>query len=136
MTEPLTLRCPPDDIDTVQDYIQRVWSASPDLDSMDRLKFETALVELAANVIQHSNGGHGVVGTLSIAVDADRIRGSLADTSAPSEVDLEDREMPGELAESGRGIAFIQRLVDVFHYERRHGENLWMIEKMREGAQS
>ncbi|WP_411700100.1 ATP-binding protein [Conyzicola sp.] len=136
MTEPLALRCPPDDLDTVHDYIQRVWAASPELDAMDRLKFETALIELAANVIQHSNGGNGVVGTLSIAVDADRIRGSLADVSAPSEVDLADRDMPGEFAESGRGIAFIQRLVDAFHYERRQGENLWMIEKMRERERS
>jgi serine/threonine-protein kinase RsbW len=55
VTEPLALSCPPDDIDTVQDYVQRVWAAAPDLDSMDKLKFETAIVELAANVIQHAD---------------------------------------------------------------------------------
>jgi serine/threonine-protein kinase RsbW len=130
------LRCPPDDLDTVQDYVQRVWASAPELDSMDKLKFETAIVELAANVIQHSNHGDGVAGSLTITIDGERIRGTVRDSSAASSVELERRDMPDELAESGRGIAFIQRLVDVLHYERRGGENLWVIEKVRETAGS
>ena len=129
---PLALHSPPDDVDTVQDYIQRVWSESPELDSMDKLKFETALVELAANIIKHSNDGGGVEGSLSITIHPDRIRCDITDTSEASNIALDTRQMPGEFAESGRGIAFIQRLVDVLHYERRGGENLWMIEKLRE----
>jgi serine/threonine-protein kinase RsbW len=130
----LTLHSPPDDLDTVQDYIQRVWSASPDLDSMDKMKFETALVELAANIIKYSNEGQGVDGSVSITVDEHRIRCSITDTAEASDVPLGTRAMPGLDAESGRGIAFIQRLVDVLHYERRDGGNLWMIEKVRKGA--
>jgi serine/threonine-protein kinase RsbW len=136
VTEPLALSCPPDDIDTVQDYVQRVWAAAPDLDSMDKLKFETAIVELAANVIQHADEGNGVTATVVVTVDGERIRGSVADSSSASSVTLAPREMPDEMAESGRGIAFIQRLVDVLHYERRDGENLWMIEKIRQSPGS
>jgi serine/threonine-protein kinase RsbW len=136
VTEPLALNCPPDDIDTVQDYVQRVWAAAPDLDSMDKLKFETAIVELAANVIQHADEGNGVTATVVVTVDGERIRGSVADSSGASSVTLAPREMPDEMAESGRGIAFIQRLVDVLHYERRDGENLWMIEKIRQSPGS
>jgi serine/threonine-protein kinase RsbW len=136
VTESLVLRCPPDDLDTVQDYVQRVWASAPELDSMDKLKFETAIVELAANVIQHSNDGNGVAGSLTITVDGERIRGTVRDSSSASSVELERRDMPDEFAESGRGIAFIQRLVDVLHYERRDGENLWVIEKVRETASS
>lgn len=135
VTDPLVLRCPPDDLDTVHDYVQQVLAAAPDLDTMDKLKFETAIVELAANAIQHSNGGT-VAGSLTITVDGERIRGSMSDTSAASHVALEPRDMPEELAESGRGIAFIQRLVDVLHYERRGEENVWTIEKLREKPQS
>jgi len=134
--EPLALRCPPDDINTVHDYVQRVWDSAPDLDSMDKLKFETAIVELAANVIQHADDGDGVRGTVVVTVDGDRIRGSVTDTACASTVALEPREMPDQSAESGRGIAFIQRLVDVLHYERRDGENLWMIEKIRQSPGS
>jgi serine/threonine-protein kinase RsbW len=130
----LELHSPPDDLDTVHDYIQRVWTEHPDLDDMDKLMFETALVELAANIIQHANGGRGVEGTLSIAVTEERIRCEITDSSGASNVALAAREMPDEAAESGRGIAFIQRLVDVLHYERRNATNMWMIEKIREGC--
>ncbi|MCU1543194.1 MAG: putative regulator [Microbacteriaceae bacterium] len=129
---PLTLHSPPDNVNTVHDYIQRVWLASPDLDAMDKLEFETALVELAANIIEHSNEGGGVEGNLNITIHPDRIRCDITDTSEPSNVALGARHMPEEYAESGRGIAFIQRLVDVLQYERRDGENFWMIEKLRE----
>jgi serine/threonine-protein kinase RsbW len=129
---PLALHSPPDNVNTVHDYIQRVWLASPELDAMDKLKFETALVELAANIIEHSNDGGGVEGNLSITIHPDRIRCSITDTSDPSNIELDARQMPEAYAESGRGIAFIQRLVDVLHYERRNGENFWMIEKLRE----
>jgi serine/threonine-protein kinase RsbW len=134
VTDDLVLHSPPDDLDTVQDYIQRVWSSEPGLDAMDKLKFETALVELAANIIGHSNSGRGVEGNLSITIDDERIRALITDSSSPNSVDLGPRAMPDELAESGRGIAFIQRLVDVLHYERRGGENHWLIEKRRESA--
>lgn len=129
--ETLALRCPPDDLDTVQDYIQRVWAAWPGLDALDKLKFETALVELAANVLQHADDGRDVRGSVSITIDDERIRCSITDTSSACDVALQPKEMPDEFAESGRGIAFIQRLVDVLHYERRDGQNLWLIEKLR-----
>jgi serine/threonine-protein kinase RsbW len=130
----LVLNSPPDDLDTVQDFIQQVWSDSPEVDNMDKLKFETALVELAANIIQHANGGRGVEGNLSLTIDEVVIRCRITDASGASNVALENRQMPEEMAESGRGIAFIQRLVDTLHYERRNGQNMWMIEKVREGA--
>jgi serine/threonine-protein kinase RsbW len=134
VTDGLELHSPPDDVDTVHDYIQRVWSTAPELDAMDKLKIETAVVELAANIIAHANGGDAVQGKVSLTVDDESIRCRITDTARASEVDLGDRDMPDELAESGRGIAFIQRLVDVLHYERRDGENVWVIEKRREQA--
>jgi len=42
--------------------------------------------------------------------------------------------MPAELAESGRGMALIQALVDDLHYERVGDRNLWSIEKKRRTA--
>ena len=132
--EVLTLRSPADDINVVHAYIERVWSRHPDLDRMDRLRFETALIELAANVIQHADDGNGIVADVSIEIDDEYIRGHISDSSPAGKVDMAMRAMPDEHAESGRGIAFIQRLVDVFHYERRDDENLWMIQKRRAGS--
>lgn len=127
----LVLDSPTDDINTVHNFIENVWESNPEVDAMDRLRFETALIELAANVIQHGGKGGQLVAKLTITVDDDVVRGQITDQSEPGAVELGLREMPDEYAESGRGIAFIQRLVDVLHYERRDDENLWMIEKRR-----
>ena len=132
----LTLRSPEDDINVVHDFIERIWGENPDLSVMDRLRFETAFIELAANVIQHADEGNGIVADISITIDGDCISGQISDSSPAGMVDLAMREMPDENAESGRGIAFIQRLVDVFHYERREDENLWIIQKRREQPQA
>lgn len=132
--EILTLRTPADDVNAVHAYIERIWALHPDLDTMDRLRFETALIELAANVIKHADDGKSIVADISITIDSDYIHGRITDSSPAVKVDLTRREMPDGDAESGRGIAFIQRLVDVLHYERRDDENLWMIEKRRTHA--
>ena len=132
--EILTLRTPADDINVVHAYIERIWALHPDLDVMDKLRFETALIELAANVIQHADDGKSIVADVSIVIDSDYIHGRISDSSPAVKVDLTRREMPDGDAESGRGIAFIQRLVDVLHYERRDEENLWVIEKRRADA--
>lgn len=132
--EILTLRTPQDDINVVHAYIERIWTLYPDLDMMDRLRFETALIELAANVIKHADEGRSIVADISIVIDDDYIHGRISDSSPAVKVDLTRRDMPDEDAESGRGIAFIQRLVDVLHYERRDDENLWVIEKRRAHA--
>lgn len=130
----LVLDSPTDDINTVHNFIENVWESNPELDAMDRLRFETALIELAANVIQHGGKGGSIVATVSLSIDDDVIRGQIVDQSEAGAVELGLREMPDEYAESGRGIAFIQRLVDVLHYERNGGDNLWMIEKRRTHA--
>lgn len=135
MTEHLlVISSPEDDINTVHDFVARVWSEHEDLDAMDRLRFETALIELAANVIQHGANGGGIVAELTITVTNDLVRALITDHSESSHVDLSMQDMPDEYAESGRGIAFIQRLVDVFHYERQEDTNHWMIEKRRSDA--
>jgi serine/threonine-protein kinase RsbW len=55
----------------------------------------------------------------------------LVDTADPPDVDTGPRAMPDEFAESGRGLPFIQALVDDFQYERSEGRNVWTITKNR-----
>jgi serine/threonine-protein kinase RsbW len=127
--ELLTLRSPADDIDVVHAFYERICNAHPSLNEMDRLRFETALIELASNVIQHADDGNGIIADIQLEVSADSISATITDSSPAGKVELALREMPNEFAEHGRGIAFIQRLVDVLHYERRGDENIWRIEK-------
>jgi serine/threonine-protein kinase RsbW len=128
----LKLSSPPDDVNDVHDFVEAQLSRHPDLDELDRMKFLTALIELASNVIQHADTGSGVTCTLVLRVDHQNIHAQLSDSSEVGGIKLATGRMPeDELAESGRGIAFIQALVDDLHYERVGDRNLWSITKKR-----
>ncbi|MEO7722587.1 MAG: ATP-binding protein [Pseudolysinimonas sp.] len=118
---------PPDSVDTVHDLLEDVWTDAPSIPAGDRLRFETALIELASNVIRHADGGSGVTCTLMIETFPDRIEATLSDSGEPGNVQLAEREMPDDLSESGRGIPLIQALVDELSYDRDGSLNRWHI---------
>jgi serine/threonine-protein kinase RsbW len=130
----LVFSSPPDDVDAVHAFLETVWQANPDVSEFDRMAFETALVELASNVIQHAGGDEGVTCVLTVAADANGLSASLTDTADAGGIVLMNREMPDELSESGRGIALIQALVDDLRYERRDERNVWTITRGRESS--
>ncbi|GAA2228247.1 ATP-binding protein [Herbiconiux moechotypicola] len=127
----LVFSSPPDDVDAVHAFLETVWEANPEVGEFDRMAFETALIELASNVIQHASGDSGVTCVLTVSAGDDGLTASLADTADAGGIVLMNREMPEELAESGRGIALIQALVDDLRYERRDERNVWTITRGR-----
>ena len=131
----LVFSTPPDDVDAVHDFLETVWEANPEISEFDRMAFETALIELASNVIQHAAGDGGVTCVLSVSADENGLRASLADTADAGGIVLMNRDMPDELSESGRGIALIQALVDELHYERVDDKNVWTISRARESGE-
>ena len=128
----LTITAPPDDVDTVHDLLESIWVDAPTVVMKDRFCFETALIELAANVIQHADDGGGVTCRLEITVFADHVDAVLRDSGEAVSVALEGREMPDDLAESGRGIPLIQALVD-FEYLYENDCNEWRISRQLRG---
>lgn len=132
MTErTLAFRTPPDDIELVHDLLDSLFGERADVGARDRMEFETALVELVSNVIQHAVSTTAVICRLVVTVDDEALRAELVDTADPPGVDTGPREMPDAFAESGRGIALIQALVTDFDYERTASRNLWSIRKDR-----
>ncbi|NRG41292.1 ATP-binding protein [Rathayibacter sp. VKM Ac-2804] len=132
MTErTLAFRTPPDDIELVHDLLDSLFTERVDVGARDRMEFETALVELVSNVIQHAVSTTAVLCRLVVTVDDDALRAELIDTADPPGVDTGPREMPDAFAESGRGLALITALVTVFDYERTSSRNLWSISKDR-----
>jgi serine/threonine-protein kinase RsbW len=130
----LVFSAPPDDVDAVHEFLETVWAANPGVSEFDRMAFETALIELASNVIQHAAGEGGVTCVLTVGADENGLTAQLADTADAGGIVLMDRSMPDELSESGRGIALIQALVDDLRYERVDERNVWSISRARESA--
>jgi serine/threonine-protein kinase RsbW len=136
VTEPgdrsLVFTTPPDDLDSVHDFLEQVLAEeAAHISDEDRMAFETALIELAGNVIQHADGEDedGTVCLLTVSVVGGRLRAELTDSAEAGTVRLVGRSMPDELDESGRGIPFIQALVDSLEYRREGSRNIWTIEK-------
>ncbi|MDQ0745070.1 serine/threonine-protein kinase RsbW [Clavibacter sp. B3I6] len=130
-TRTMTLQAPPDDVDAVHELVARLWDDRPDVSDLDRMAFETALVELASNVIEHADSGEGVSCVVSVTVDDGTMSARLRDGAEPGDFRLAPREMPGVDAESGRGLAMVQLLCDELTYERVGDENVWSVRRTR-----
>jgi serine/threonine-protein kinase RsbW len=133
---PKTLRTvemtsPPDDVDTVHDLLSTVWQARDDISLLDRIAFETAVVELVGNVMRHAHEGDGVRCQLDVVVQETTLEATLTDSGEPGNITIRGRALPDEMAESGRGIPLITALVDVVDYSREEGVNRWYVSRGR-----
>lgn len=119
---------PPNDVDEVHDSVDDFWLLNVDLGGRERMRFETALLELAANVIEHTEGAERVLCELTLRRTSTALEAMLSDSG--NEVQVPFRKAmpdPAELAESGRGIALIELLMDDFAYERGAEGNRWHL---------
>jgi serine/threonine-protein kinase RsbW len=128
------LTVPPRELDVVHELLRELWTDLPDLEPIDRFAFETALVELAGNVLEHADDGRGLTCEIRVTAEGDALAAQLQDTGRAAEVDLGERAMPDPLADRGRGIPLIQALVDDLAYERDGSVNRWRIARRLQHA--
>ncbi|AOX67079.1 MULTISPECIES: ATP-binding protein [unclassified Curtobacterium] len=127
----LDLACPPDDVTAVHAFLATVWDTEPTVSAEDRMALELALVELTSNVIEHGAAGRGVSCSLHLDVGSDAVEAQLTDDGVPVPVDPSAAQLPDALAESGRGLALVQMVVDDLRYERVADRNLWTVRRGR-----
>jgi serine/threonine-protein kinase RsbW len=123
----------PEGLDELHDLLEQVGAQHPDVSSADLMLFQTAVIEIAGNVVEHGQPPGGVHWTFSIDVLTDRIEATLADDGKPFEDTraLADAEMPDTEAEDGRGFALASQVLDELSYERRGGANVWAMVRRR-----
>lgn len=116
--------------DRLQDEVERLWEAVPSVSARDRMRFEMAVVEVFANIVQHAVGddaGPRRRVEVDLAVSDDLVSARFVDDGRPAAVDLQDVGMPPPDAEGGRGLALTLASVDHLEYERDGGTNRWTM---------
>lgn len=121
-------------LEEVHDAFARLWAAAPDVPDLDRLRFETAVIEIATNVVRHTVpvGDGPVRATILLRARPERLEAELSDDGAPVRVDLDPAPVD-DFAESGRGIALVLRAVDSLSLDRDGDRNTWRLARHRSG---
>ena len=125
----ITLTSTEQGLEDVHAQLEQVWEQSPHVKLIDRVSFETALIEMVSNVFQHAESDMSPLCTVTIKTFPDRVECNVVHGGPAKEVQLTGRTMPDEHAESGRGILLIQALVSELHYTREGDYNHWYIMK-------
>ncbi len=125
----------PESLNLLHELFERVRGDWPDVDETDLSMFETAIVEIHGNVVEHGRPPGKVVYAFALEVQPDRIVGLLADTgSAVPDLSGLDGDPPDELAESGRGLWLAKATLDELDYVRIGDRNTWRLVRRRSGA--
>lgn len=124
-------------VDDLQDEVARLWEAVPSVGARDRMRFEMAVVEIFANIVQHGVAGTEGREPRRVGVDLDvtdaELTARFVDDGRPADIDLHDVTMPAPEAEEGRGLALTLATVDHLEYQRDGGSNQWTITCRRSG---
>jgi serine/threonine-protein kinase RsbW len=125
----------PEMLDLVHALLEQLWASHPDVSETDRIRFETAVIEILANIVEHAFELDGEAGDtarvrrfdVSLGATDEELLASFGDNGLPIALDLSDVTMPDELAESGRGLALATAALDDLSYERVDGRNHWKL---------
>lgn len=123
------LSIPPDDVNTVHEFLQSIWDENSYIPTRDKYSVETAIIELTSNIILYSDATSGIICEIVIEALENRIDATISDNGELADLALDEHIMPDEFSESGRGIPLIKTLVDEFVYENSENRNMWRISK-------
>lgn len=121
----------PEELEALHQLCEQGRAAWPSVSAEAFMMMETAVIEIAGNVVEHGRPVRQVHWTFRLRLRDDVLEGVLSDDGHEYEGDLSSL-MPDPLSESGRGIALAQAALDELHYAREDERNVWT---MRSAAQ-
>lgn len=129
----------PESLDLLHGLLEQVSREHPDVAADDLMMFETAIIEIAGNVVEHGRPPGRVVYEFRLDVLPDRLEAELADSGdafAHHDTDVSDvvdgARLPDDpLDESGRGLFLADAVLDELRYSRTRGRNLWTMVRRR-----
>lgn len=97
-----------------------------------RMRTAIAVAEIVANIVEHGSAGrHLVQIEMAISVQPDRVLVALTDDGNEACIDMNAICMPGDVAESGRGLAMARLVLETLAYQRLSGANRWVLTSNR-----
>lgn len=122
----------PSSLEAVFDLLAEWWAEVGEVPAATRFGFETAVIEIAGNVVEHSRGDADERRfTLELFADAEVLRATFRDDGDPPLLDLDVVRMAGEDEVSGRGLALARASVDEVALDRDRDRNVWTLESRR-----
>jgi serine/threonine-protein kinase RsbW len=118
-------------LERVHELLQELWHDADDVAAEDRIRFETAVTEIAGNIVLHAPDGRPLEFTLHVSARPDRIEARFEDAGRRADVDLTAARLPDDLAESGCGLALALAAADEIAYRRDGGMNCWRVTRKR-----
>jgi serine/threonine-protein kinase RsbW len=117
-------------LDEVQDRFGAWWDGLGIDDVVQRFKLETALAEIAANIVEHTRRNDQEAGrryTVHLEATDHELTAVLTDNGRPADVDLAAVTMADVDEESGRGLALAIAALDRLEHRHEHGRNVWTL---------
>ncbi|MBT2597612.1 ATP-binding protein [Arthrobacter sp. ISL-72] len=126
----------PESLELIHELLEDVWKAEPGIEFLDRIRFETALIEVASNIIEHSRpaGTDPVRFVLAVECEPKRLFAEFTDNARPAGIDLSGAELPDGMSASGRGLALAKVALDQFSYAKEDAGNRWTLLCRRNSA--
>jgi serine/threonine-protein kinase RsbW len=118
----------PESLNLLQDLLERVGRDHPGLGAGDLMMFETAVIEVAGNVVEHGRPRGRVTWAFRLSVLPDRLEAQLSDSGEEYPGGTWGTSMPDDLLqENGRGLALATAVLDSLDYRRSRGANHWTM---------
>ncbi|MGY1705230.1 ATP-binding protein [Geodermatophilus sp. SYSU D00697] len=117
----------PELLEPVHALLARLWADEPDVGTRDRIRFETAVAEVAANIAEHAVAAGAARVSLRLSSSPQRLRAVFEDDGAPVDPSALERPAPAGGAERGRGLSLVRAAVDEVRYERQGPINRWVL---------
>ncbi|WP_186377029.1 ATP-binding protein [Curtobacterium pusillum] len=117
-------------LDQVQDRFGAWWDGIGIDDVRLRFGLETALAEIAANIVEHTRRTDQEAGrryTVELDVTDRELVAVLSDNGLPADVDLAAVTMADVDEESGRGLALAIAALDRLEHRHEGGRNVWTL---------
>lgn len=121
----------PASINELHALLAQAGEENPGVTPADLMMFETAVIEIAANVVKHGRPEGEVTYQFRLMVREDRLEACLSDSGVePCDLPA-DAGLPDDMSEQGRGLALAEAALDQLVYQRHEDRNVWRMVRLR-----